>query len=454
MAITLRASTTLAYGTRVNTAVTAPAGATTGDFIVVAIDVGGSTSTTITPPSGWTQIATGAFTATDPWWVDLTLWGRFYDGAGSWTWTHASRSSQAFCLAYIGVDPTTPIDVAATTAFKNGYTGDANPIAPSHTIATAGARGIIARGSWDGNAITGPSGWTERLDAPILWVGDRDWVAAGATGTVTVPSGNGGVSPWGVIMAALRPAGASIPSGSGTGTWTFTGTAAGKRTPKASGTGTFTYTGAATGKRVPKGSGSGSFAFTGLATGKRTPKGAGSGSFQFTGAAIGHTPAEGPAEGSGTGSFGWTGTAVGKRTPQASGVGTYGFTGTGQGKRTPKASGTGTYIFTGTAAGKRNPKGTGAGTFGWVGTATGADAVRDIVITATTQPTTGWTTATLSPLTLTVSPITSGWATDNPTLAASTAGPANESTLTTTPPAVTATVQPPTVAVTTTSPTT
>jgi hypothetical protein len=156
-------------------------------------------------------MGSASYTAPDPWGVSLTMWVKAYDGASSWTFTHSSASSQAFAIAYTGVDATTPIDVAATTAFQNwlsGAAGAAASVAPSHTIVTAGARGVILRGSWDGNPITPPTGWTEEYDSQVIWVGDRDWTSAGATGTVSVPHGNTAVdnhNPWGIIMGALRP---------------------------------------------------------------------------------------------------------------------------------------------------------------------------------------------------------------------------------------------------------
>lgn len=474
MAITPRASSTLALATRTNSTVTRPTGTTTGDYLVAALDAGGSTAATITGPSGWTQLGTVTYSDTDPWFVVLQLWGRFDDGAASWTWTHASRSSQAYVTAYIGVDPTTPIDVAATTAAVNNSGAGSTIDAPSQTIVTAGAHGIIARGSWDGNAITPPSGWTERLDTPVLWVGDRDWSAAGATGAVTVAAGNSSTSSRGVVMAALRPAGASIPSATGSGTFTFTGTGVGKRTPKATSSGTFTFTGTGTGKRTPKASGSGTFDFAGAASGKRTPKAAGAGTFTFVGAGTGkRTP-----KAAGGGTYLFTGAGTGKRSPKATGSGSFVFTGTGVGQtpgggtgtgsgtfgwtgvavglRRPVASGSGTYGFVGSAVGARASLGVGSGTFGWTGTAVGdsGDEDRDLVITSLTSPSVGWSTNLLLGSPWTVSPTVTGWAAALLPTATTTGVPVNTSTLATTGPTSGTSTSGPAVAATTTSPTT
>lgn len=209
MAITLRSSSSVPYATHTNTVVTAPAGATTGDVIIVAHLAGASSAApTVTAPTGWTQLGSVTYSG-QGFFILLTMWAHPYDGAASWTWTHASASSQAVALAYQGVNTTTIADAAATSAFSDSVN---TATAPSLTTVTAGAHLIIVRGSWDGNPITPPTGWTEQYDAPILWVGDKDQPAAGATGTIAVDTGDGATEPiWGILMAALRPA-AAAPS--------------------------------------------------------------------------------------------------------------------------------------------------------------------------------------------------------------------------------------------------
>ena len=226
MAIALRSGTSVANASRTNTTVSAPAGAVNGsDYITVAINAGQSSNLSITPPSGWSLIGETTYSNSDPWYVHIALYGRVHDGASSWTFTHATGFSQARAIAWTGVDLTTPVDVTAATAQQIGST-PVTCAAPTINIATVGARGIIARGSWDGNAITPPTNWTEDYDAPVMWVGHRDWAATGATGSITVGSGNGGAgSPWGIIHAALRPAGGAGPTvRTATGTLTLGGT--------------------------------------------------------------------------------------------------------------------------------------------------------------------------------------------------------------------------------------
>lgn len=178
------------------------------------------------------------------------------------------------------------------------------------------------------------------------------------------------------------------PSGTAAGTWTFAGSAVGKRTPKATAAGTFAFVGAASGKRTPKATGSGTFTFTGAATGKRTPKATGAGTFAYTGAAVGAAPVVQTSSGTASGTFTFTGSATGKRAPRATAAGTFAFVGTAVGKRAPKATASGTFTFTGAATGKRTSKGSAGGTFAFSGSATGKRSPK-----ATAAGTETWTGA-------------------------------------------------------------
>lgn len=136
-----------------------------------------------------------------------------------------------------------------------------------------------------------------------------------------------------------RWAAASSSAGVAAGTFTFAGTASGRRSPKAAATGTFTFTGGATGKRNP------------------------------TGAAAGGTAT-------------YAGAAVGRRAPVTTASGTWGTVGTATGKRSPAATATGTFAWAGTAVGATTTRGTATGTLAWTGTAVGTNTeARDLALT-------------------------------------------------------------------------
>lgn len=202
MAIAFRAASTLSYGTRTNSTISKPSGVVDGDVLIMQYVLEGS-SPSATAPAGWTVIddktinAYGVYYRT---WVMRRVASS--DGA-SYTWTHSSAYSSATIAAYSGVDGTTPLDVAPSYNSGTGTSASASSI----TTVTAGTMKVVLRTSWDGNAISPTSGWTERADGPVYYVQELVQAAAGATGSVTLDSGNyGGVSPWGAWLIALRPA--------------------------------------------------------------------------------------------------------------------------------------------------------------------------------------------------------------------------------------------------------
>lgn len=218
MPIAFRAAATpVTNATRTTTTVNMPAGVQAGDVVLIWVSCGGSTSVTPTAPGTVTAVtANFAYSDNSPaWTVNTRVWRYTVVGSGdpaSFAFTHSSIASEAFAIAFSGVDNTTPIDVTPTTNGANNA-GSTTATALGVTTTVAGVELVVYRGSWDGNAITPPSGFTERLDQPVTWVGTQNMAAAGATGNFVIPTGNGGSSPWACVLVPLRPAGASIPSG-------------------------------------------------------------------------------------------------------------------------------------------------------------------------------------------------------------------------------------------------
>lgn len=211
MAIARVATTSVAQASRTNTTVSAPAGTAAGHVVVVGLLVGRTASTTVTAPSGWTLVGPITHSASDPYFVNLHLYYQVWDGASSWTWNHVTADSQAVAITYSGVDNGTILDVAAVTntTGTGTVTQGTDATVASMTVA-AGARLVGIRGAWDGLAITPPTNWTELYDLPVMWAGDRDFTAGGATGTIAIDDGNNNPTTnnrWSVIVAALRPGG-------------------------------------------------------------------------------------------------------------------------------------------------------------------------------------------------------------------------------------------------------
>lgn len=156
------------------------------------------------------------------------------------------------------------------------------------------------------------------------------------------------------------------PQGSAVGSWSYTGTAIGKRAPKATATGSWSYAGTAMGKRVSIAAATGAFTYAGAAVGKRQPKA------------------------TATGATAWSGTAIGRTDRRGTAVGTFAFVGTAVGKRIPKATAAGTFAFVGAAVGRRLPRGVATGTLTYVGVAVGTAPGSD------TYHPTDYATATLT----------------------------------------------------------
>lgn len=214
MAIAYRSVTSVTSATRTTTTVNMPAGATAGDEIriFVGAGVGSSTATTITPPGSVTYVTTVTYGAPDPWTVRVSEYRYRVVGSGdptSFAFTTPSASTEALAVAFSGVDATTPDDATSTT--NPGAAWGTTATFTGLTVATTGAALVGARGSWDGTAITAPTGWTEVVDQPVTWLGYKLGLATGATGAITLPSGNGGTFPWATIMSVLRPASGSSP---------------------------------------------------------------------------------------------------------------------------------------------------------------------------------------------------------------------------------------------------
>jgi hypothetical protein len=163
----------------------------------------------------------------------------------------------------------------------------------------------------------------------------------------------------------------TTPTGTAAGSYTFAGSATGKRVPKGSAAGAYTFAGTAAGKRVPKGTVSGAYTFTGTAAGKRVPKASAAGAYTDAGAATGtRTP-----KSTATGTYTWAGATAGTTQRSATSTGTYIFTGSATGEKTQQGSAAGSYAWSGAATGTAPAigaaEGSGAGTYTWAGSAAG-----------------------------------------------------------------------------------
>ncbi len=208
------------YASRTLTIVTKPTGVVDGDFmlaLVVTFSAGASDSPDPTAPGGWTLLSGFPVNLDDgPNWMEARLYWKVASSEGaSWSWSHASASSQGTVVAYRNVDTTTPFDVTPTINQGLNEVSTATGL----TTVTNNAMIVFFGHDWadTANPSDPPTGttptFTERLDDTLTYLADGLLATAGATGNKTQTNSNAasGGTPWAQYLIALRPTG----SGSG-----------------------------------------------------------------------------------------------------------------------------------------------------------------------------------------------------------------------------------------------
>jgi len=179
------------------TVITKPTGVVDGDFMLAGLTC--PDDQTITPPSGWTQLATYDF-QTD---YRLRLWYRRASSEGAtYTWTtNAGVYTDGLIWRITGVLASgDPLDVAVGTA-----TGDGTALSsPSITTVTNGAAVIQIGATSNDYTTLASTTLTERWDDGMtIFATGSIQASAGASGAKTGTLGT--ERAWGIIMLALKP---------------------------------------------------------------------------------------------------------------------------------------------------------------------------------------------------------------------------------------------------------
>ncbi|MFN5620781.1 MAG: PKD-like domain-containing protein [Flavobacteriales bacterium] len=237
--IAQRGTATSATSTTTSVTVDKPLGLTVGDVMLATINQADNDGNTLAnaTSTGWTLVDGAKYyeTGNDEWWgtvlykvadaTDIAAANFSFTGDGD------ADDMQASIIAFSGVDPSNPIDVAG--AFTSSSTDNTSLSANAVTTSTSNAAVIMLamisddrnfNGDWN---TTSPGSLTEFIDVPFN--ADLDMGIAGAwaikssagstgNGTVTL-SGN---ARDGAILIALRRA--AIPGSTLTTTFTSNGT--------------------------------------------------------------------------------------------------------------------------------------------------------------------------------------------------------------------------------------
>ena len=345
------AITYVGVGSSTAATVTIPAHAV-GDLMVV---VAFRTSSTTAPgiPGGWTSThstGSGGVPSVTVGWKIATATN---DASG--TWTNAN-----FMIALVYRGATGLGGAGSTRAASSSYS------CPAITMSNATGSSWVIRAAYNTSDSIGtaPAGHTLRGYNTRLQVFDTNGgVTSAGSATLLQTSGS---AARGVTLEILA---ADNPEGTGSGSYTWSSAAAGKRTPKATNSSSYTWAGSAVGKSNRAATaGTSTYTWAASATGKRAPKATTSGAYQFETTSAGDTDYQGIA----TGTYQWALTSATGVTPvtDPTATGTYGWTSTKVGYSPRKATTTSGYTWAASATGKRTPKGLATtGNYTWASTA-------------------------------------------------------------------------------------
>ncbi len=335
-----------------------PTGAAAGDMAYVFLDVWEAIDPAINVPSGFVQILKLSGGSGGKSYCFQKRLTAADVGTYSFSWS-GSMWATAHCTMLRGVKASgDPVGSNYATALAISSTFPSVSVSPSYA---PGAQPALLWHGYNDSAGShaAPTGFAKTaevdcaVDAILLPTSGSSWTASGATVSAS--------SAIKALLIAVEPeAGGGDPNeGSGSGAWTFAGSASGHAPaldPNAgTASGTYAYTGSATGRREAAGQAAGAHTWTGAATGRRDPSGTAAGIWSYAGTAAGTRPSSGTA----TGSLTYAGTATG-HAPDID---------------QPTGTATGATSWTGAATGARPSAGTAAGTLTWTGTAVGHSGI-------------------------------------------------------------------------------
>lgn len=227
MAVARRSDSSLAFGTRTNSTITAPSGITNGDILLAVLSVGDGTALpalSVSGPAGWNEL-TGSPVATDrsdPYTISLRAYWKLASGeSGNYTFTHSSAATEGYMVALTGADTTTPIspNMQTDTDDNPGTANGTTTNFPSITTPRDGSYLLGAEALWDDTTgMSVPTGttptFTQRRAGSVFYVFDGVLTTAGATGAKSHTNGNNSTAvPWVSVFICVQAAAASAGAG-------------------------------------------------------------------------------------------------------------------------------------------------------------------------------------------------------------------------------------------------
>ena len=201
--IYFRSASSTTYASRTNTVITAPPSIVNGDILIVDIIVAVSGTPTIpTAPAGFTQIATSTIPGASGFNANKSVWWkRAASESGSYTFTHATYSSQAVMKVYGGcLSSGTPVG-ANSQASGTGTTTTATGITTGAPYSWL----LFESNNWTAQTpLAPPTGFIEEFIG-LLYSAEAIANTAGSTGNVVLSpnQNNTGTDAWSVHLVEL-----------------------------------------------------------------------------------------------------------------------------------------------------------------------------------------------------------------------------------------------------------
>ena len=242
-------TSTLAFGSRTNSTVTAPSGISNGNLLLCIISVadsGDRVPPTITPPTGW-DAASGlpvafGFLSDSNYGINYGVYTKIASSeSGNYTFTHSAASTEAIIYNIGYVDSSTPLSPAPNVSYGGGVANSSGGTIIDNTLGqTTTWTGLTTPNDnslliatmhiWDDTTTTGtPSGTTptfaNRYVGSVITSADGVLATAGATGNPSCSNGNNlNNSPWAAIFVSVKSGTSGGPqSGDLLGTLTANG---------------------------------------------------------------------------------------------------------------------------------------------------------------------------------------------------------------------------------------
>lgn len=224
MSVTHRSDSSVNYGSRTNTTITAPTGITNGDTLTIGFAIGSTgTPPTPTPPAGFnilpgypTIMSDVSIVAPGDFKVLVYVWGKIASGeAGDYTITHASANTTAYMSCDEGADTANPYNPNPSITVQTN--SPANPATTGGvTTVNDGSLVIWLLVAWDFFvAPTPPAGatptFTERFNgaASIMYAADGVMSPAGATGAKSMNLTASQDDAWSASLIVINAAASS-----------------------------------------------------------------------------------------------------------------------------------------------------------------------------------------------------------------------------------------------------